>query len=399
MQLSSSTAPVVIAGAGIGGLTAALALARAGHQVLVLERADQLKEVGAGLQLSPNATQCMAQLGLLPQLRDVSFEPRTILIRSATNGQDLARIPLGTSIEAHHGAPYLVIHRADLQRTLFEKTQETSAIEVRFGCSVEGLRNNSNGLTVTCATEAGHASDIDASVLIGADGVWSKVRETIPRHAEAAFSGRVAYRATVPADSVDPDLLADTGLWLGSNAHLVHYPIQRGRAFNIVAIVQEDWHEQTWSAPADRNALLSRFSSWAAPARSLLGHPDSWLKWALCGVPAQAPWTDGRTALLGDAAHGMLPFAAQGAAMAIEDAMVLADVLTPEAPDVAEALKTYQSRRQQRVGKVQATAEQNGRIYHMSGPLAFARNTTLRLSPPKMLAAKMNWIYGWRPPL
>lgn len=391
-------APVIIAGAGIGGLTAALALARQGHEVRVFERTSSLREVGAGLQLSPNATSCLSTLGVLDEIRQAAFEPQAIRIRSGSSGRDLARLPLGAEIEARHGTPYVVIHRADLQQVLFEKAEASGKIEVLFGHAFESAQETPEGIEAVFTGPGATNVPATGSVLIGADGVWSKVRALLPHHAEAAFSGRTAYRATIPARDLAADFLSDTGLWLGAKAHLVHYPVRSGEAFNLVAIVAEDWQEETWSAEADRDALLHRFSSWSEEARNLMARPQRWLKWALCGVAADKSWTSGRIALLGDAAHGMLPFAAQGAAMAIEDALVLADCLTPSTADTSRSLQAYQQRRQSRVAKVQATAVQNGRIYHLSGPLALGRDTVLRLSSPESLTGRMDWIYRWKPP-
>ena len=392
------TARVVVAGAGIGGLTAALALARTGREVLVLERAAALNEVGAGLQLSPNACHCLAGLDVLETVRARAFEPEAIRIRSADNAGDLTRLPLGATVERRYGAPYLVVHRADLQQALFDAANAEPSIEISFGQSIASVEQRGDGLPQVITNDtSGQRRSHEASLLVGADGVWSSVRNSIAGHETARFSGRTAYRATVPSDMVSPDLLNETGLWLGSHAHLVHYPVRQGREFNIVAIVAENWTEQTWSAPADREALLQRFSGWAPEARELLATPDSWLKWALCGVPASGPWVSERTALLGDAAHGMLPFAAQGAAMAIEDAVVLASLLKSNETDIASALLTYERVRRPRVAKVQSLAQQNGKIYHLGGPLAFARNTVMRMTAPDRLAARMDWIYSWRP--
>ncbi|MEP3259932.1 MAG: FAD-dependent monooxygenase, partial [Roseibium sp.] len=382
-----------------GGLAAAVALAQAGHRVVVFERANALSEVGAGLQLSPNACKCLDQLGVLEAIRKTASAPESIRIRSARSGKALARIPLGSAASARYGAPYLLSHRADLQRALYDKACSLPSVEVRFGHSFIGSHvDDAGNLRVTFQADYGRNLTLQAKALVGADGVWSRVRETLHGHATAQFSGRTAYRATLRADQVDPSLLRDTGLWLGKNAHLVHYPIRQKNAFNIVALVAEDWNEQDWSAPADRISLLNRFAQWAPDARRLLETPDSWLKWALCGVSATYPWTQGKTVLIGDAAHAMLPFAAQGAAMAIEDALVLANVLTPENTETADALREFERQRRERVLKVQKTAEENGRIYHMSGLLALGRDTVLRMYSPESLSARMDWIYGWTPP-
>lgn len=390
--------PVLVVGGGIGGLTAALALARAGHEVLVAERSQELAEVGAGLQLSPNACNVLAQIDALDAIHGAGFEPEHVRIRSARSGADITRIPLGQSMRTRFGAPYLVVHRADLQQALFDTANRHPAISIRFGHKVSGLEDKPAApVRVRFETAAGETV-IEASAVIGADGVWSALRSQIPGHSGARFTGRTAYRATVPSSRVPDDLLTDTGLWLGPDAHLVHYPVHGSRDFNIVALVEESWTEKTWSGAADRISFLKRFTDWAPEAKSLLSIPDSWLKWALCGVDGTGPWTHGRLALLGDAAHGMLPFAAQGAGMAIEDAAVLADCLKPGSQDPGADLRHYETRRKARVVKVQRTAAANGRIYHLAGPLAFARDNVMRLTPPASLGSRMDWIYGWKPP-
>lgn len=390
--------PVVIAGAGIGGLSAALALGARGHDVLVVERADELAEVGAGLQLSPNACRVLNDLGVLDRLMPHAVAPRAIRIGSGRTGREIASIELGDRIANRHGAPYLVVHRADLQRTLYDRALEQGGIKVRLGSEIIEVGDTPDGI-VQCHVQTGNIlTQIPAKALIGADGVWSRVRGRVPGHKEAEYTGLTAYRATLPAESVDEDLLTRTGLWLGPNAHLVHYPIRAGREFNLVALVPERWTEEGWSATADRATLLDHFGKWASAVKTLLEKPETWLKWALCGVDANGPWSDGKIALLGDAAHAMLPFAAQGAAMAIEDAAVLAHLFPPSETDVPAALKAYETARRKRVKKVQETAAENGRIYHLNGPLAIGRDTVMKLMPADRLSARQDWIYGWTPP-
>ncbi len=391
------TYPVVVAGAGIGGLTAALALNARGHEVAVIERAEALEEVGAGLQLSPNATRILRDLKVLDTLGSKAVRPDHIVIGSARQGAEITRIPLGDQIEARHGAPYLVVHRADLQMALYQTAKVRSGITFKFGTTVHKAEDDAEGPLICHADAKGETQEIRALALIGADGVWSKTRLQVPGHSEAAYSGLTAYRATIPTSQVGAGLLKNTGLWLGPNAHLVHYPLCGGDTFNLVALVPEKWTEEGWAAKADRQVLLGHFGKWAPSLRSLLAQPGTWLKWALCGVDGAGSWTHGRIALLGDAAHGMLPFAAQGAAMAIEDAAVLANKLSPEENDVAHALKTYETARKDRVVKVQKTAVENGRIYHLSGPIALGRDMTMKLMRPEKLASRLDWIYGWTP--
>ena len=390
--------PIVVAGAGIGGLTASLALQKSGHQVILIERAEELSEVGAGLQLSPNALKVLDGLGLSQDLRNVGCAPDSVRIRSARNGADLARVPLGKAIEHRHGAPFLVIHRADLQSVLYRKAVETGGIDIRLGTTVTSAAAQADHILRCGYTNtAGGTGSLDAGLLVAADGVWSKLRQTIPDHNKPKFSGQVAYRSTIPASEIPDEFLKETGLWLGKNAHVVHYPVRSGKEFNIVALVAEDWQDETWSAPADRQEFLHMFDQWPVDLRNLLAKSHAWLKWALCGVPGDGPWIRGRIALLGDAAHAMLPYMAQGAAMAIEDAAVLARLLPLDGSDPAAALRTYERVRRPRVCEVQSLALRNRQVFHLSGLPAAARDTVLKLMPEDRLAARFDWLYGWTP--
>lgn len=394
MTHSIPALPVAVIGAGIGGLTAALCLARAGYRVELLERTERLAEVGAGLQLSPNALGVLAGFGLLPALEAKAAEPATVRIRSARNGRDLARVPLGPVARERYGLPYLVLHRADLQKVLLDAVSTSPAITLTLGAMLADVVQTGTGIEAEITT-ANESRKLSACALIGADGVRSEVRQRVMKGPEARFSGRTAYRATLPASAVPDELMTETGLWLGPKAHLVHYPVRSGREFNLVALVEENWDAEGWSEPADRDALLRRFADWPAEIRAVMQLPDLWLRWALCAVDADMPWARGRIALLGDAAHAMLPFAAQGAAMAIEDAAVLGRVMQG-AKDIPAALAAYQQQRQPRATQVQQAASTNATIYHMAWPASLARDTVLRASSPERLLRRMDWIYGWR---
>lgn len=399
MTIQADDTPIVIVGAGIAGLTAALALAADNHNVIILERTGELAEAGAGLQLSPNACRVLQSVGVFDLVATHAVAPESVRIRSGSSGADLARLPLGAKVLERHGAPYFVIHRADLQKSLVSRVLDTSNIDLWLSSEIQDVREDlSNGLRCIFK-KAGESGELTAKAVIGADGVWSQTRRFIPGHKTAQFTGKTAYRTTIPASKVDWELMLDTGLWLGPNAHLVHYPIRNGAQFNLVALVDELWTEETWSAPTDGVGMRRNFTTWAAKPRKLLEIPQKWTKWALCGVDASGPWTNDRIALIGDAAHAMLPFVAQGAAMSIEDAAVIADCLKPGTCEtIPAAFKTYESRRRERVKNVQDMAATNARIYHLSGPKAFARNTALRLAPSKKLLSHVDWIYGWRPP-
>ncbi len=388
--------PVVVAGAGIGGLCAALALARAGHEILLLDKAPELLEAGAGLQMSPNACSVLFSLGVMEALKPDAVAPANLQIRSGKSGDLLAKVRLGDFIAERHGNPFWVIHRADLQRALLDTVQHTSGITLQLGAEVVGVDTSPQDALVCRVRSDEDLHNLRCKALIGADGVWSKVRRSIPDHRIASFSGHIAYRATIPMDKLPAARWSgDSGLWLHKDSHLVHYPIRGGRALNVVALARASWEDQSWSAPADKQDLLRVFANWPAEVRTLLGMPDTWLKWALGSVDASGPWVHDRIALLGDAAHAMLPFMAQGAATAIEDAAVLARHFTPETEYIPAALRAYERHRKARTSRIQALSFRNARIFHLSGPAAMARDTVLRLSTPERLAAKFDDIYGW----
>ncbi len=390
---------IVIAGAGIGGLTSALTLARAGFRAVILEQADRLEETGAGIQLAPNASRILLELGLGERLRPHVVAPESIVIRRARDGRQIIRLQLGASAEARYGAPYWVIHRGDLQAVLVEALQATPDVELRLGTKVEDFAVHANGVTVTARGRAG-AHDEHGIALVGADGLWSTVRRKFS-HRPPLFGRRTAWRAVVAADKVpaqwrDPS----TSLWLGHDAHLVHYPVKGGRAINIVAITRDDIQLPGWSTGDSREVLLHRFSDWDRTARDLLAAPESWLKWSLHDLLPLRHWGRGPVTLLGDAAHPMFPFLAQGGAMAIEDAKVLAACLgaTAEAAEAPDAtLRQYERLRQARTANVQRQARQNSTIYHLAGPAAVARNLALGLIGGAGLLKRYDWLYGWRP--
>jgi salicylate hydroxylase len=386
---------IVIAGAGIGGLTAALALARAGFRAVILEQAARLEEAGAGIQLSPNATHVLGSLGLIDRLRPRVVAPDAIRIVKASTGRDVVRIPLGAGAEQRHGAPYWVIHRADLQGALASAIEQSADITLRLGARVEDFAVHQHGVTAQVRTAEG-LRDEQGIALIGADGLWSTLRARLGDRQAPRFAQRTAWRAVVPAARVAPEFREPvTGLWLGRDAHLVHYPVKAGALINIVAIVRDDGHEAGWSAAGRATDLLPRFERFARAARALIALPDSWQKWALFDRAPQRIRTQDPVTLLGDAAHPMLPFLAQGGAMAIEDAAVLADCLRQD-EDPARAFRSYEHARARRVARVQREARRNSWRYHLSGPLGLARNAVLAALGPKRLLHRYDWLYGWR---
>ena len=392
---------IVVAGAGIGGMTAALALASRGFRIVILEKAERLQEVGAGLQLSPNASRVLIGLGLQPRLASDPIAPDAVSIMSARSGGEVIRLPLGETAASRSGGPYWVMHRAHLQSALLAAVTDHPEIELRLGCPFEDFALDGGGVVIG---QHQRASDRRETVLalIGADGVWSAVRRQLFPGVQARFSGLIAWRGTIEAGRLPGEPTPHrVQLWMGPNAHLVAYPMAGGRQINVVAIMPGRWNKPDWNEAGEAAEIKTHFAAmrWPGPARAMLDAAEGWRRWPLCTLPDGGAWSQGPVALLGDAAHAMLPFAAQGAGMAIEDAAVLAKCLGETldgSTDVATALQRYAALRRGRVSRVQRTARQSGRIYHLRGPMALARDLAMQAMGAARLQARQDWIYDWR---
>jgi salicylate hydroxylase len=386
----------IVAGAGIGGLTAALALAHKGWQVTVLERRTGFSAVGAGIQISPNASRILIDLGLGPALRRAATEPSRVLVRVLESGRVTGEVALGAFMRDRFGAPYWVIHRADLQTLLLDAVRGQAKIKLLLGRTVTSASATPEAAQVTIEKAGGGGEVIKADLAVGADGLWSKLRASVNDARPPQYQGFAAWRATIPRSETPPELAGDeTGLWLGRAGHVVHYPIAGGRLLNIVAVERRPEQVEGWAAPGERDELLNGFREAAPPLRALLKEPREWLLWSLFDLPATG-MVKGRLALLGDAAHPVPPFLAQGGALAIEDAAVLATSFAA-ADNAAAALKRYERARLPRARRVQAAARRNGKAYHASGVTAFIRDRVMARLGAEGMSERYAWIYGWRP--
>lgn len=389
----------LIAGAGIGGLAAALFIAQAGWRVTVCDREAALQEVGAGIQLAPNATRLLADIGIVQDLDDIAVEPAGIRVWRSGDGRPMLRTVLGAKATQRFGAPFLVAHRADVQNALIRRVEAHPLIELRLGLRLVDIREGEATIAGLFEVAEGVEVRIEADLLVGADGLWSRARTLAGLPAPTRYSGRTAWRTLIPREEAPLFAReADVNLWMGPHAHLVHYPVCGGHEINVVAIIEDDWREEGWSAPGHPDILASRFRGWNSKARDLIAAADQWKRWALVDRAPESRWSRARMTLLGDAAHPMMPFIAQGASQAIEDAATLAALLRPVregTAQIAPTLKRYDALRIPRSARVQKEARRQGTIYHLDGLKARLRDTALSLLPGETLLHRFNWLYSF----
>jgi salicylate hydroxylase len=388
---------VLIAGAGIGGLCAALSLHKAGIAVRVFERASALGEIGAGVQISPNGVRVLHGLGLEAALDAVVFRPQAVELRLHRSGFEVSRTPLGAQIADRYGAPYYHIHRADLHRLLLDAVRERCGDVIELGREVVGVSQTADGVQVGFADGGAEPGD----VLVGGDGIHSKVRAALLGPEKPTFTGNVAWRGVVPiARLKGVDLRPVVTSWMAPHSHAVTYFLRRGELVNFVGVTEyADWRSESWTELGRRADLLADFAGWHPTVRAIVEAIDEPYRWALFDRRPLAKWSEGRVTLLGDACHPMLPFMAQGAVMAIEDGAVLAACLAGGDNDIPAALKRYEALRLPRTAKVQAGARAQGAIFHLSSPLARlstygAMSIASRLSPAKV-AARSDWLMSY----
>jgi len=392
----SGERPILIAGGGIGGLALALALAQRRRASVVLERQEALSAAGAGIQLGPNAVRALQGLGLADALQPWAGVPEAVEVRSAA-GRHLARLPLGKWIAERHGAPYWAVHRGDLHRVLAQAAAAEPRIAICNGFDVASVAQSADAVTV----EDGAGRTASGPVLVGADGLWSAVRGAVAGQGAPQPVGTTATRSVVPAERAGALPRDSVGLWLGPEAHVVHYPVRAGAEVAVTVIAREDWQGRTWDAEADATALRTRLAPFHVSLRQALvpdeGAAHGWRKWALHVLPVLPGWARGRIVLIGDAAHPVLPFLAQGGALAIEDAVTLAHCLDASA-DSGAALAQFHGLRAARARRIQRASRRQGSAYRLAAPFSWARDAVLTLAPGHRLMAQLDWLYGWRPP-
>ncbi len=381
----------LVAGGGIGGVAAALALARQGFAVRVLEQATELRELGAGIQLGPNVMRAFDRLGVRDAVMADVWEPGALEMRDALDGGTVTRMPLGAAFESHFGAPYAVTHRHDLLHTLLDAARAETLIRIEPGRHVEDWTEDADGVRVRLRD----GETLAGGALIGADGLWSQVRGRLLGDGPPIISGHIAYRAVLAREDVPDDLwLPDVVLWAGPRTHLVHYPLRRGALFNLVAVFHSDKYVEGWNTEGDRDELMARFAGQRPEVMRLLERIEAWRMWVLCDREPVRTWSRGRVALLGDAAHPMLQYMAQGACMATEDAVRLADEVAATPDDLPAALHRYAEARYLRTAKVQVMARIYGEFYHASGVRAELRRQILGGRTTEAAYAGMDWLYG-----
>jgi salicylate hydroxylase len=393
----------LIAGGGIGGLAMALALAasRANWDVQLFEQAPAFSEVGAGIQLGPNVVKVLHQWGLADALHGVAAFPEVLQVRGAVSGDVLGTLRLGGVMAARYGAPYATVHRADLHGLLLEAVQQHASARLHLARPLESFHQTPQAVTVHTAD----GTAIEGDVLIGADGLWSRTRQQLLGDGPPRRVGHLAYRALVPQTTLPEHLRCqNVTVWLGARMHIVHYPVRGGAWLNVVAIVHggittDATRIDTWDHSANAADLAAALAGSHAALQDLVGAIASWRLWPLCDrAPMQGAHQHalGRVALVGDAAHPMRPYLAQGAGMAIEDAAELGRLLPLAADpafDVPELLQRYALNRWQRNARVQARALRNGQIFHATGLVRLGRDLAMQLMGEKLL--DMPWLYGY----
>lgn len=383
---------IVIAGGGIGGLAAALALGRHGFPVAVLERAARFEEVGAGIQLGPNAFHALDRLKVGTAIRDEALYISHLRLMNAISGEEITHVDLGEQFRARYGNPYAVAHRGDLHRRLLEACQAEPGIALRTGCEVSGYEQTEAGISAILGT----GERVEGRLLVGADGIRSAIRRQMLGDGPPRIEGHTTYRSVIPIEQMPEDLRWNAAtLWAGAKFHLVHYPLQGWKVFNLAITTHNDPPEAVAGKPVSHEEVMAGFKGLHPRAEAIIRHGRNWKAWVICDRDPVERWIDGRAVLLGDAAHPMLQYFAQGACMALEDAVCLAEALADCRSDWRTALSAYLSARLLRTARVQLQSRELGRhVYHPTGVHALLRDQRLRELGNDGIFAQLDWLYA-----
>ncbi|MFO1090494.1 MAG: FAD-dependent monooxygenase [Hyphomicrobiales bacterium] len=385
---------IAIVGGGIGGLAAALGLARQGRAVTVFEQSARHEELGAGLQLGPNAVRALQSLGAWEAVAPHCVAPRALTVRKGETGGVLSETDLEAAFERRFGAPYRVAHRGDLMRGLLDTVKRTPGIDLVTGARIDHAEIAGGSLRLSVSGRG----KMEPDAVVGADGVRSVVRQALIGDGPPRRSGYVYFRALVPTAKAPEGISReDVTVWLLPGAHIVHYPVSAGRQINIVAVSRGEWVGEGWSALAQHGDLDQPFAAGCQTLKSLLAAPANWLKWAGSVREPTPGWSKGRATLLGDAAHPIPPYLAQGSAMALEDAVVLGHACGASG-DLAEAFKAYEAARFARTARMAKASVRQGELYHLEGVSRFFRDVALRVIPSEATIGRLSWLYSWMPP-
>lgn len=382
----------LIAGGGIGGLAAALALANQGHRSVVLEQSPQLGEIGAGIQLAPNAFHAFDALGIGERARKGAVFVDELVLMDAAQGGRIVGIPVGERFRERFGNPYAVVHRADLHDALHDACRESGLVDLRVSSRVARYQQDENSVRVTL----GNGEELAGAALIGADGLWSAVRTQVIGDGAPIVSGHTTFRSVIGTEKMPEELRWNAAtLWAGPKCHLVHYPLKGWKVFNLVVTTDNAAPEAVAGKPVTKNEVHASFPQICDRARQIIEHGEDWKLWVLCHREPAYGWTDGRVTLLGDAAHPMLQYYAQGAAMAMEDAVCLGEMAGHYPNDPARAFKLYNRFRAPRTGRVQMGSRALGEyIFHPDGAKAEVRDVALRASSPEDFYNSLEWLYA-----
>jgi salicylate hydroxylase len=387
--------PILIAGGGIGGLAAALGLARRGFAVSLLEKSPVLGEIGAGIQLGPNAFHCFDWLGVGDRAREMAVFIDHLRLMDAMSGEEIIHIPLQDAFRTRFGNPYAVIHRGDLHGVLLAAARANPQIQLHVDSEVVGYSQDGERVEAILAD----GRRVAGSVLIGADGLWSKIRAQLVGDGAPRVSGHTTYRSVIPTELMPEDLRWNAAtLWAGPKCHVVHYPLSGWKLFNLVVTYHNDAPEPVAGKPVAREEVLRGFQHVDQRVQGIIQRGEDWKLWVLCDRDPVSTWVDGRVALLGDAAHPMMQYFAQGACMALEDAVGLAVELGDRPDDLDGALEAYRQRRMLRTARVQLQSREIGdHIYHPAGAHALLRNSMLQAKSTDDLYDDLAWLYAERP--